>query len=256
MLLKIVLFVFLLSGGAYAQETPAAQADPATPAPETGVRIRIPHSERTKGNILDAALDFVFMRSFKQFKGLDITYDFFEVDSNYDLNFTNFKVEVKRSNAQGTISVQKIVINFSEFMTFLKSRKALTSKVLLEKLAVDLKLIKKKNKDGTEKEKTRRLKISSKEVFIKDMLVYAPSEEDAEPEKDTKEEKLRIKQATGKESKVSLSNPAEKYAASSFELNDIVVTFDDSSERVEVSSAKANGKSYENVSSFLKAIRR
>lgn len=251
MLLKLVILFFLLSGGAYAQEPAAKAVDPNTPAPSSGISFRLPHSERTKGNLLDTALDFLLMRLFRQFKDMNITYDFFEIDSEHKLHFTNFKVDVKRSDAQGVLSVQKIVIDSSEFIAFLQSREPLTSKIKLEKILVDLKLIRKRNTDGVDQIKTRQLNVSANGVFITDMFLYA-----ADTKAPLKEE-LKIKEATGTDVKVSLSDPKEKYAASSFELKDVIVYHHSgpSGEQVSVSSAKADGKTYGDFSAFLQAIR-
>ena len=276
MFFKVMFLVILLwSGDTYAQveitsekEEKSPQTvqavDPNAPAPEAQVKIRIPHSERTKGNVLDATLDFLFSRSLKKIEDMDITYDFFEVGSEYDLIFKNFKIDLKRSDAKGLIKMQKLVINFTEFMEFLKSKKIASSKIIAEKVLIDLKLIKQVDiqetnqaqKEGNKqtaattktKETSRQLKFSADELLLKNVFfIFLKNEVRDGKEND-------IETVIGKGIRASLSNPKEKYAVSEVELNGVVLP-NSVVKRVRIASAKVKGKEYKDIDSFLKAIR-
>ena len=141
-------------------------------------------------------------------------------------------------------------------MEFLKSRKIVTSKVVLKKLSADLKLIKQKeNPENQEKTKkteiSRRLNLSASEVTLQDVFLFFLKNEASEASEGKDSD---VGTATGKNVKVTLSDPVEKYAASSVELKNIILP-EDASGKIKISSAKANGKEYKDLPSFLQAIK-
>ena len=112
---KIMFFVFVFVGTAEPSLAETSAVDPNMPAPESPIKLRIPHSNRTRANLLDAVIDFALTQYFKLFKNATISYDFFEIDTNYDLNFTNFSIKLHQPSLNGTISAPKIKVNFKEF---------------------------------------------------------------------------------------------------------------------------------------------
>ena len=257
---KMMLFVLLFSGNAYSQEAQEAQktkaVDPNAPAPAAPVQISVPHTGRTKGNILDAALDFVFVRFFKTFKNAEISYDFFEIDAERNLNFTNFMVKVKRPDVEGTVTIQKTKINFSEFMETLKSQTISATKITLEKVSGDLTIIK-KSKPAADKtagqtsapvNRNRVLKFKADETVLKDVAVAFWS---STPEK---ENKTIVGNLLGKNIKVALSNPEERYAVSLIDVKDIKIPKNKIKD-LTIASATADGKEYADKASLLRALK-
>lgn len=57
-----MLFLFAFTGAAASSRAQTPAADPDAPAPEASIKLRIPHSQRTKENILDSVLDFAFVQ--------------------------------------------------------------------------------------------------------------------------------------------------------------------------------------------------
>ncbi|MBR1777062.1 MAG: hypothetical protein IJ752_00545 [Alphaproteobacteria bacterium] len=258
----IMFLAFLLSGNALAQteggngssQTGNTQAvDPNTPAPASLVQIKIPHSERTKGNILDAALDFLFIRFFNRYPGVGISYDFFEIDSQNNLNFKNFKAKIALADVQGTVVVSNVLVDFSEFMETVKSSKAEISKITFKDISGDLQLIKNKavSETQTQTEKTeesrRRLKISAQEIMLKDFLFafWGKNSNSDWTSGDILAQKILV----------TLSNPTEKYAANSIEVKKI--SFPQRKvANLTFSSAELDGKQYDNRQDLLKAMKR
>jgi len=248
---KIILFVFLLIGNAYAQsseetsvQTPQKEpsVDLNAPAPAAPFQLRIPHSERTKGNILDSALDFLFMRFFKNFENSEVSYEFFEVDNKMELNFKNFKIKITRPDIEGTVVIPKFVVNFSEFMEALKTKRFAFSKATINQPSVDLVLI---------KEKTRRkLKFTAKEMIVKDMTIVSWTTKNSAGTNSN----VTIGAAFAENSLLTLSDPAEKYGASAIELKEILLPQSVLSKFTFV-SAEVNGKTYQDKASFLQAVK-
>ena len=245
-----ILSVFLLWTDAVRCETVAAEnASADAPVPSSPLRVSVPHSERTKGNFLDAALDFLFVRFFKLYKGLEITYDFFEINTQRDLVFTNFKVKSSRPEATGTVVAQKVVFDFSDFMNTLKSQKSSLSKVELENVSGDLNIAGrvKKNGEKTSGKKLRRARFKAEAVTLKNVTLALWSK-DARP--DTLAEEV-----SGKNIRVTISDPLERYAASSLKVEGLKLP-SGKIENVMFSSATVDGKEFTDVFSFLKAVKR
>lgn len=246
--LCLLFLMFSLSNGARSQtaaETVGADTIPAEPSP---VKISVPHSERTKGNILDSALDFIFVRFFKKFKDVDVDYGFFEINAQRELVFTNFSVKSRNPFAQGTVAAQKIVIGFSDFMKALQAGKIETSQVILEKVSGDLNIVERKKKadeNDSVREKRRRLKFTAGQVILKD-VVWAFLEK-------VSDSVTVIGSVTGTNAAATLSDPEEKYAASSVEVKEIKVK--DGKEFI-FSKATVNGKEYDTREAFFKALKR
>ena len=245
-----ILLVFLLWTEAVRSETVApenASLDaPASPSP---LQVSVPHSERTKENFLDAALDFLFMRFFKLYKGLEITYGFFEINSQRDLVFTNFKVKSSRPEATGTVVAQKVVFDFSDFMNTLKSQKSSLSKVEIENVSGDLKVadkVKKSEKNPSGK-KLRHVRFKAEAVTLKDVTL-ALWARNARP--DTLAEEV-----SGKNIRVTISDPLERYAASSVKVEGLKLP-SGKIENMTFSSATVDGKGIADGFSFLKAVKR
>ena len=110
-------FIFTQSVSAAQTDQIVKQVDLNAPAPESPIQIRIPHSDRTRENLLDSILDFILIHYFKHFKNTEISYEFFEIDRNYDLNFTNFTVKVTHPDVTGTIVISKVTVKFDEFLS-------------------------------------------------------------------------------------------------------------------------------------------
>ena len=238
-----VLIVFLLWTQAAPCETLQAENKSAdAPAPPASVHISVPHSERTKGNFMDIALDFLFSRFFKMYKDFDITYDFFEINTERDLVFTNFKVKSLRSDVAGTVVAQKVVFDFSDFMNALKSQRASTSKIGLEKVSGNLK-IGRPVKGG---KVFRDAKFKADQVTLKD-VVLAVWAKGSSPDKLAEE-------ISGKNVSVTITNPSEKYAASSVEVKGLKPPHG-KIKSLTFSSATVDGREYTDVLSFLKAVR-
>lgn len=245
-----MLAALLLSGNALAQTQSDSSPKPNSEeaAPESSVQISIPHSERTKGNILDAALDFLFIRFFNQFEGIKISYDFFEIDAQRDLIFKNFKVNVSRADVKGDVSFSKVLFDFSEFLKMIKSSKMEISKIVLAGPKANLTLIRKKTaSSGKQSDIQRQLKISAEELIVHKFLLAIW---DKDPEK---EGYVLFGRAETKNAKVSLSNPSEKYFTKAASIKDITVS--DGLKKIGIASAEEDGKKYDNLQAFLKAVR-
>lgn len=245
---KITLFLFAFAGAA---ETPRAQtsaADPNAPAPQSPIQVRLLHSPRTKDNILDSVLDFAFVQFFKLFKDVEISYDFFEVDINGNLNFTNFKVKTSRPSLQGIATISKININLREFLTFIKGKQLVISKIVLTDVSADMTLVEEKDK----KEKKRSLKYSAKQMTLNNVVLDEFG--NRQEKKKSKAYDVSAKTVSAEKASLSLSNPREKYAVSSAEITDFVLS-DEGIDRISFSSAETGGKVYTDRAAFLQAIR-
>ncbi|MBR4127707.1 hypothetical protein IKP13_09885 [bacterium] len=243
-----LLFLMLFSSNGVrsqtAAETVGADTIPAEPSP---VKISVPHSERTKGNILDSALDFIFVRFFKSIKDVDVDYSFFEINAQRDLVFKNFSVKLKRSDIRGTVAAQKIVINFSDFMKALQASKIETSQVILDKLSGDLNFAGRKkevDENNPVQEKRRHLKFKAGQVIFKD-VVWAFLE-------NVSDSVTVVGSVSGENAAATLSGPEEKYAASSVEVKEIKVK--DGKEFI-FSKATVNGEECNTRAAFLKALK-
>ena len=246
--IPIILALLFLSNSAVAQTQGVSEADLNKSAPESPVQVKIPHSERTRGNILDAALDFLFIRFFNRFEGVDISYDFFEIDAQRNLAFKNFKIKVMHSGVKGDISFSKVLLDLSEFMETIKNSKMEISKIVFEKTKADLVLTRKKSDaSGQQKEYQRRLNVSADELILQNFLLAIWDEGHREGEQ------VVFGRALTKNAKLSVSNPNEKYFAASASMKDISVSVKHGT--VRFSSAEADGKKYDNLSAFLKAVK-
>lgn len=241
---KIMLFLFVFAGVAGTSRAQTPAGDPNAPAPEASLKLRIPHSQRTKDNILDSVLDFAFVQYFKLFKNAKISYDFFEVDKNYDLNFTGFTIQITRPDLQGNIVFAKAKINLSEFLAFIKGKQLMVSQIELIGSSADMTLIEKKQ-GGEQK---RSLKYSAEKMTMKNILM--PIIKDTQ----NKKQSMTVGTVSAEKASLNLSNPREKYAASSAEIKDFVLS-EEGIDRISFSSAETGGKVYTDRAAFLRAIR-
>ena len=241
---KIMLFLFVFAGVAETSRAQTPAADPNAPAPEAPIKLRIPHSQRTKDNILDSVLDFAFVQYFKLFKNAKISYDFFEIDKNYDLNFTGFTIQITRPDLQGNIVFPKAKINLSEFLAFIKGKQLMVSQIELTGPSADMTLIEKKQ-GGEQK---RSLKYSAEKMTMKNILM--PIIKETQNEKQS----MTVGTVSAEKASVGLSNPREKYAVSSAEIKDFVLS-EEGIDRISFSSAETGGKVYTDRAAFLRAIR-
>ena len=256
---KIMLFVFIfiiMSNGAVYAEPPvdavSAEAadpvektpsvDPNTPAPPSPIQLRLPHSQRTKANVLDAVVDFLLTKYFKLFKNAEISYDFFEIDKEFDLNFTNFTVKITSPDIQGKVVIPKAKVNFDEFLTFIKGKKMIIPKVEFSDPFAELTLIEK------EKEKKRLLKYSAKKMLLKKIHVTFVKN------KQRQTQDITIGSVSTVKASLVISNPSEKYSVPSAEMKDVVLP----NKRIfkfSFSSVDVDGKTYTDRAAFLQAIR-
>lgn len=241
---KIMLFLFVFAGVAGTSRAQTPAGDPNAPAPEASLKLRIPHSQRTKDNILDSVLDFAFIQYFKLFKNAKISYDFFEIDKNYDLNFTGFTIQITRPDLQGNIVFPKAKINLSEFLAFIKGKQLMVSQIELIGSSADMTLIEKKQ-GGEQK---RSLKYSAEKMTMKNILM--PIIKDTQ----NKKQSMTVGTVSAEKASLNLSNPREKYAASSAEIKDFVLS-EEGIDRISFSSAETGGKVYTDRAAFLRAIR-
>lgn len=241
---KIMLFLFVFAGVAGTSRAQTPAGDPNAPAPEASLKLRIPHSQRTKDNILDSVLDFAFVQYFKLFKNAKISYDFFEVDKNYDLNFTGFTIQITRPDLQGNIVFAKAKINLSEFLAFIKGKQLMVSQIELIGSSADMTLIEKKQ-GGEQK---RSLKYSAEKMTMKNILM--PIIKDTQ----NKKQSMTVGTVSAEKASLNLSNPREKYAASFAEIKDFVLS-EEGIDRISFSSAETGGKVYTDRAAFLRAIR-
>ncbi|MGN1078687.1 MAG: hypothetical protein ACI4TE_00780 [Alphaproteobacteria bacterium] len=246
--IMLFLFVFVSAGESSLAQTPAAVVDPNAPAPESPIQVRLPHSQRTKDNILDSVLDFLFTNFFKLFKDVEISYDFFEAGMNGDLNFTNFKVKTTRPSLQGVATVSKVKVDLKEFLSFIKGKQLGFSKVELTDISADMTLIEKKD----EKEKKRSLKYRTKQMTLNDVVLSEFG--NRQKKKKNKSYDVSAKTVTAVRASLSLSNPKEKYAVSAAEVKDIVL-LDGAIDKISFSSAETGGKTYTDRAAFLQAIK-
>ena len=241
---KIILFVFIFVGAKDVQSQTPVTVDPDTPAPPSPIQLRIPHSERTRDNIMDSLVDFALVRFFKIFKNTEITYDFFEIDRNYDLNFTNFTVKVQLPNVQGNVVFSKMKINFDEFFPFLKQKKFIFSKVELTGVSVNMTISEKKE----EKKQNRQLNYSAQNMILKKVHVTF------EKDKQHRSKDITLASVVVDDAFLTLTNPNEKYAVSHAEMDNIVLPHKVIKDFT-FSKVEADGKVFTDRMGFLQAIK-
>ena len=252
--------LFLYDGACFAEEQtplPASAtsesdvADPNAPAPAPSLQIRVPHSERTKGNLLDSALDFLFVSFFKSVKSAEISYDFFEIDRHFDLVFTNMKAVFSRPDIKGTVVCSKIVVSFSEFMNVVKTKKLILSKAEIDGVSVDLDLP--ETSPGKKKPQNRKLDVSIKKAVLENVLIGSIKEKKvAEKERNAKE--IAVKKVTAENFDMTLSNPTEKYKASNIVINDVFMV-GNKVDTTNFGSMQVNGREYPERDAMIKALK-
>lgn len=221
------------AAGAWAQS-------PDDPAPDSPVQIRLPHSARTKENVLDSVLDFTLTQFFKLFKKADVSYDFMEVEQGGRLVFTNFTVVLKANSVQGTVAAQKMDVGFREFLTFVQKNKLMLSQTVLTGVTLDV-IVKKGETDSRSiKGSAARVELEKTETAI---LVKDPN--DKEPFK------ITFASAAVQNARLTATNPAEKYAAESARLEQVALV----GGKVSFAAASTGGKSFADMASFLQAVR-
>ena len=141
-------------------------------------------------------------------------------------------------------------------METLKSQTISATKITLEKVSGDLTIIK-KSKPAADKtagqtsapvNRNRVLKFKADETVLKDVAVAFWS---STPEK---ENKTIVGNLLGKNIKVALSNPEERYAVSLIDVKDIKIPKNKIKD-LTIASATADGKEYADKASLLRALK-
>lgn len=246
MIFFVLSFTFMQSVASAQTDPVVEQVDLNAPAPESPIQIRIPHSDRTRENLLDSILDFILIHYFKHFKNTEISYEFFEVDRNYDLNFTNFVVKVKHPDVTGTIVISKVKVKFDEFLSFLKEKKIIVSRVLFYNVSADMTM-----GQGPEGKKDKRsLKVFAKKLTLKNVLMTAFGKENEK----INGQDVHIGNVLIDQAELTLSDPKEKYVTTSAELTDVVLP-EAVLDKFTFSTVKVGGKTYSDRKEFLQAIK-
>lgn len=231
----------LLAAGLLLTAAAGARAQsPDDPAPDSPVQIRLPHSARTKENVLDSVLDFTLTQFFKLFKKADVSYDFMEVEQGGRLVFTNFTVVLKANSVQGTVAAQKMDVGFREFLTFVQKNKLMLSQTVLTGVTLDVTVKKGEAESRSIKGSAARVELEKTETAI---LVKDPN--DKEPFK------ITFASASVQNARLTATNPAEKYAAESARLDQAAIV----GGKVSFAAASTGGKSFADMASFLQAVR-
>ena len=231
----------LLAAGLLLTAAAGARAQsPDDPAPDSPVQIRLPHSARTKENVLDSVLDFTLTQFFKLFKKADVSYDFMEVEQGGRLVFTNFTVVLKANSVQGTVAAQKMDVGFREFLTFVQKNKLMLSQTVLTGVTLDVTVKKGETDSRSIKGSAARVELEKTETAI---LVKDPN--DKEPFK------ITFASAAVQNARLTATNPAEKYAAESARLEQAAIV----GGKVSFAAASTGGKSFADMASFLQAVR-
>ena len=159
-----------------------------------------------------------------------------------ELNFKNFKIKLSRPDIEGTVVIPHIVVNFSEFMEALKMKRIAFSKATLKQPSTNLVLIKGKDR--------RKLSFTAKEMVLKDVAIASWTPKSTAG----KNGDVTLGSAFAENGLPTLSNPAEKYGASSIELKEILLPRS-VIEKFTFVSAIVNGKTYQDKETFLQAIK-
>lgn len=256
--------------GVFIQAAFAQTADnPKAPAPAAPSTIRIPHSERTKDNILDALIDLALTKAFARLQDLKISYEFFEIDRTGALNFTNVSVDVDRAPVKGKVTAKKIKVDFTEFMSFLKEQKLVMKEVLFENVKADM--IVSEETVRIEEEaavtaqqtavaiteqagiKSRQLKFSAAKMKLENVNPVAVAR-GREQEK-AQEKVFEIGGISAEKALLTLSGPKENFQAQQASVKDLRIPRG-SLTKMTVSSAQADGKTYPDISALLQALKK
>ena len=114
-----------------------AQTDD-TPLPEAEYKLSIPHSERTKANLADSLLDFLLTQAFSRLKDISVSYDFFELQPQGVLHFTNFSIQMNRASAQGNVKFASFTVDAKELLSFLNTRAVALGKIEMQGVLANL----------------------------------------------------------------------------------------------------------------------
>ena len=120
----------------------------------------------------------------------------------------------------------------------------MVSQIELIGSSADMTLIEKKQ-GGEQK---RSLKYSAEKMTMKNILM--PIIKDTQ----NKKQSMTVGTVSAEKASLNLSNPREKYAASSAEIKDFVLS-EEGIDRISFSSAETGGKVYTDRAAFLRAIR-
>ncbi|MCQ2915048.1 MAG: hypothetical protein MJ247_07640 [Alphaproteobacteria bacterium] len=85
--------------------------DPNEPLPESNVRINIPHSNRTKDNMLESFMDFTFNKVFSSFEDLEIKYSSFEMVGFTLIKFKDVNIKSNKTLAKGKIHFDTLTLD-------------------------------------------------------------------------------------------------------------------------------------------------
>ncbi len=216
------------------------------PAPPSPFQIRIPHSERTKSNLLDSTVEFLFSTFVKRFEKKDVyfSYEFFEIEPGFILCFKNFNVDVKRKDATGNLHAQNLNIAFSDFVLFLKEKTVVLGKITLQDFKLDLELI--------EKKATRKMKAKAKEVVLNHMRLISFHQDVA---KEGDMQNTTFSEISILDGNLSLSEPKESYQAKNLKLLEVLLP-QSVIKKMSFSSATANNKTFHTMGALLNEIKK
>lgn len=237
-------FIALFLTVCAAARAETAVADPDAPAPESPVKIRLLHSERTKDNIADSVADFMLTQFVKRFKGLDISYRFLEIDANRDLVLSDFKIVVNRLNVQGTFTAAKLKVDFSEVGKWIREQKFVLTRVDLNDVKADMTLY---AKNGDAK---RGARWRAREVVLNGVPAGAVVNDPNNKIPSV----LTIDSAALRDAALSLSNPDEKFTAGRAELTKISMP-NAALNALQFERAVVDGREYAGRDAFFKAAR-
>lgn len=255
--------------GAVMPAAHAQTADPKAPAPAASSTIRIPHSERTKDNILDALIDFTLTKAFARLQDLKISYEFFEIDRTGALNFTNVSALVDKAPVKGQITVKKVKVNFTEFMSFLKEQKLIMKEVFFETVKADMTISEEtvrieetavitpqQTTAGIEAQagtKSRRLKFSAGNMKLENVNPVAIAR--GTEQENSQEKVFEIGGISAENASLTLTNPKADYSAARASVKDLRIPRG-SLTKMTVSSAEADGKTYPDINALLQALKK
>lgn len=263
------LCLICLSGAVIPAAYAQTKTDPKAPAPAAQSTIRIPHSERTKDNILDALIDLALTKAFARLQDLKITYGFFEIDRTGVLNFTDVAVDVDRAPVKGKITVKKIRVNFTEFMSFLKEQKVTIKDARFETIRADMTLCEETvqveeaaavtpeqtavaiaAQAGT---KSRKLKFSAEKMQLENINPVAVAR--GKEQQEAQEKAFEIGGISAEKASLTLSDPAENYRAAKASVRDLRIPRGNLM-KMTVSSAEADGREYPDINALLQALKK
>ena len=219
-------------------------------------QVTIPHSERTRSNVIDIVIDLALTSYFRRFTSFTFKYEFFEF--LYDgsrLMFTNPSLTLDLPRLKGTIKVNKLEISVSELIMVLKNKGINLHDVTFRDLDVDLAFF----DEAGKKVKTAK---GTSEFLNFQTLVFA-EEQEKTPRRDDEDADLEkiIRQVISAEkislsnASASLTNPKETYKTKALTANNVrFVIYPEV--LLDFSEAFNNGLDFYTVEDLKKALKK